>query len=248
MKKLWVGLILLPVACGAVLSYVGALYENLAMERSGIVIVFGGLFLVLLAAILVNSILAYQRAKDAGLKEIPEDFNPESTADVATYLFGGDLLSGKIKQKNVVLVSMFVQITVLSCLFGGIALLFAHCYLAATVLLCAFGISSFALMLTAIIKFLCFLMKDDKKSDYTPEGEEQPDRVGVVKSCVPSPSSENAPEGEKVFITVIEIDGREYTTARQQRYAEGSKIVASTQGNLALINTAETEKLQQEKE
>lgn len=247
MKKLWLALLAITVAAGITLSYVGALNENLVMERSGIAVLFGGIYLVVLAAILVNSILAYKRAKNAGLKDIPEEFDTESIADVATYLFGSSFLGGKIKQKNVVLVSMFLQITVISCLFGGIGLLFAHWYPAAVVLLCVFGVSTFSLMLTAIIKFLCFLMKDVKKSDYSADGEEQPNRVGVVTSCTAS-FEEEKQDNERVFITVIEIDGAEYTTAGRQFYAKGTQVVASTQGNLALIDQTETAKLQQNKE
>ncbi|MCI8499807.1 MAG: hypothetical protein HFE28_04270 [Clostridia bacterium] len=246
MKKLWIFLFILTVAAGITLSYAGALNENLVMERCGIAVLFGGIYLVLLAAILVNSILAYKRAKNAGAKE-SEELNPPDRDGAATYLFGGSILSGKIKQKNVVLVSMFVQITVISCLFGGIGLLSAHCYPAAVVLLCVFGVSIFSLTLTAIIKFLCFIMKDVKKSDYSIKGEDQPDRVGTVISCTAS-SEEEKQENERVFITVIEIDGAEYTTAGRQFYEKGTQVVASTQGNLALIDQTETEKLQQNKE
>lgn len=247
MKKLWIALLGITVAGGITLSYLGALYENLVMERSGIVVLFSGMYLVLLAAILVNGILAYKREKNAGTKDVPEEFDTESIADVATYLFGGSIFGSKIKQKNVVLVSMFVQIAVISCLFGGIGLLFAHWYPAAVVLLCLFGISTFSLMLTAIIKFLCFLMKDVKKSDYSADGEEQPERVGTVTSCTAA-SEEEKQESERVYITVIEIDGEEYTTAGRKFYEKGTQVVASTQGNLALVNTAETQKLQQKKE
>lgn len=246
MKKLWIAILGITVAGGIILSYVGALNENLVMERSGIVVLFCGMYLVLLAAIVVNGILAYKREKNAGTKDVPEEFDAENIADVATYLFGGSIFGSKIKQKNVVLVSMFVQIAVISCLFGGIGLLFAHWYPAAVVLLCLFGISTFSLMLTAIIKFLCFLMKDVKKSDYSAEGEEQPDRVGTVTSCTAASNEEQ--KSERVYITVIEIDGEEYTTAGREFYEKGTQVVASTQGNLALVNTAETQKLQQKKE
>lgn len=246
MKKLWIVLTLLTLAGGFVLCYLGVLYENRMMERSGIAVLFGGAFVAILAQIIAGAVRAYKRETDADVKNDALSFDTNDRAEVAIYLFGGSILSGKIKQKNVVLVSTALQITAIGSFFVGILLLFLHQTLAAAVCLAAFGIMIFVFMLTATVKFLYSAVKEAKEKGGL-QDEPRDGRIGTVKSCELSPT-ENAADGEKMYLIEIAIDGTVYTTANRNFYAEGSKVVASTQGNLALIDTAATEKLQQNKE
>lgn len=245
MKKLWIVLTLLTMAGGFVLCYLGVLYENRMMERSGIAVLFGGSFAAILAQIIAGAFRAYKRETDAGVKDDALSFDTDDRSEVAIYLFGGSILSGNIKQKNVVLVSTALQITAIGSFFVGILLLFLHQTLAAAVCLAAFGIMIFVCMLTATVKFLYSAVKEAKEKGGL-QDEPRDGRIGTVKSCALSPTKNDG--GEKMYLIEIAIDGTVYTTANRNFYAEGSKVVASTQGNLALIDTAATEKLQQNKE
>ena len=89
--------------------------------------------------------------------------------------------------------------------------------------------------------------EDDLEDIDLPDDDEMPEpipyRIGTVVRCVPSPTAEGKPEEEKVYITTVEIDGSEYRAAMQQRFEENQKVVATTVGNIALINPQKTEKL-----
>lgn len=240
MKRFFAKLIPVTVALllfGVIL--LGSYLELPVLTHLGIGLLFGGVFLILVVTILVKGICKYRKL-DEQADDDPNDFNVYDAFSVAQYIFVGNFVGKRLSAKKQTLLAVFALIFLLCEPFGGILFLFLHLEAVGATLLGLFGVTVFVCMLTAIIKFIMQIQSSGND-------EEIPNRIGRVTKCIPSPDSQQRPEEEKLYHITVEIDGKSYTAVRQFPFEVGTKVVASTMSDVALIDLPATEKLNEDK-
>lgn len=242
MKRLFQFFLFATVIATGITAYLGASYENILIERLGIGLLFGGIYLNLVVAVLVAGV-KYYRAADA--KDNPHEFDMTDSFSVSLYLFGGSLFGKKLSPKKRVVLGMVVMLLLLSALFGGFACLFFQQFVIGTVCLTIFGLATFVFTFGAVIKFLfhSVIPNAQTPATNTETNGKNAYRVGVVKECLLSPNSQDCPEENRRYIITLEIEGKEYTAMQQTRFEAGARVAAETRGGLAIINLPATQEL-----
>lgn len=242
MKKLFSCLLALTIIGALVTIFLGAHFEKTFIERLGIGLLFGGIYLNLVVAVLVAGVKCYRSADE---NDNPHEFDMTDRFSVFLYLFGGSLFGKKLSPKKHVALGMVVMLVLLSALFGGFACLFFQQFVIGTVCLTVFGLSTFVFTFGAVIKFLFHSVIPNAQTPATDTETNGKNayRVGVVKECLLSPNSQDCPEENRRYIITLEIEGKEYTAMQQTRFEAGARVAAETRGGLAIINLPATQKL-----